>query len=103
MQHVRVIKGADTGGVIPAPQHDWFLSDIRGEQARVQTLTMSGGTFSMWVPWASLEVVPNKVKLPGGNVEALTELTEWGNTHGVSVSATGALFVECPTILELIT
>lgn len=102
MQHVRVIPGADTGGVLPG-DHNWFLAEINGDRAKMQTLTISGGTFSMWVPWAALEVVPNKVKLPGGNVKALQELTEWGNTHGVSVGAMGALFVECPTLLEVLT
>ncbi|MCK5127498.1 MAG: hypothetical protein KAR42_14680 [candidate division Zixibacteria bacterium] len=102
MQRVRVIPGAYTGGVIPG-DHDYYLVSINGKQAKVQTLSLGEGVFSMWVSWSCLEVVPHDVKLPGGNVKALNELTEWGSAHGVSVSTIGALFIECPTLVELIT
>ncbi len=101
MQHVRVIPGSDTGGVIPG-DHNWFLAEINGNRAKVQTLTMSGGTFHMWVPVACLEAVPNKIALPGINVKALTELDAWCNKYNVSMLATTTLNTDCPTLWELI-
>ena len=101
MQRVRVILGASTGDVNPG-DHDYYLTAINGDHAKIQTLSLGRGVFSMWVPCACLEVVPHDITLPGHNVKALQELTEWCNAYGVPVSATAALILECPTLWESI-
>ena len=101
MQRVRIIPGADIGAIIPG-DHDWYLASITGKQAKIQTLSLGEGVYSLWVPWSSLEVVANDVTLPGANVKALTELDAWCNKYNVSILATTTINTDCPTLWELI-
>ena len=100
MQRVRIIPGEYNGGVFPG-DHDYYLSAINGEQAKIQTLSLGKGVFSMWVPWSCLEVIPHDVTLPGTNVKAITELDAWCNKYNVSILATTTLNSDCPTLWEL--